>query len=51
MNVSRSPPSGWHQVGGGMYNRRVRSDLELSCETVREIEAAMSKRRRKTAEL
>jgi hypothetical protein len=32
-----------------MYNRRVRCDLDLllSCDTVQEIEPAMSKRRRK----
>lgn len=37
------------RTGGGMYNRRVRCDLDLllSCETVQEIETVMSKRRRK----
>jgi hypothetical protein len=35
------------RTGGGMYNRRVRSDLDLllSCKSVQEIEQAMSKRR------
>ena len=35
------------RTGGGMYNRRVRCDLDLllTCETVQEIEAEMGKRR------
>jgi hypothetical protein len=56
----KKPATIWHfdppvklahpiRTGAGMYNRRVRCDLDLllSCETVSEIEAAMSKRRRK----
>ncbi len=36
------------RTGGGMYNRRVRCDLDLllSCDTVQEIEVAMGERRR-----
>jgi hypothetical protein len=36
------------RTGSGMYNRRVRCDLDLllTCDTVQEIEEAMSKRRR-----
>ena len=35
------------RTGGGMYNRRVRCDLDvlLTCNTVQEIEQAMKKRR------
>jgi hypothetical protein len=57
----KKPATIWHfdpavslthtiRTGGGMYNRRVRCDVDLllSCETVQEIEAAMSKRRRKS---
>lgn len=53
-----TPYSIWHfgpavplvaplRTGSGMYNRRVRCDLDLllSCKTVQEIEAEMSKRR------
>jgi hypothetical protein len=56
----KKPSTIWHfdppvklahpvRTGGGMYNRRVRCDLDLllSCATVQEIEEAMSKRRRK----
>lgn len=54
----KSPCTIWHfdppvklpvplRTGGGMYNRRVRCDLDLllSCQTVLEIEQAMKKRR------
>jgi hypothetical protein len=55
----KKPSTIWHfdppvklahplRTGGGMYNRRVRCDLDLllSCETVQEIEVAMGKRRK-----
>jgi hypothetical protein len=55
-----SPATIWHfdppvklarpiRTGAGMYNRRVRCDLDLllSCETVQQIQAAMRKRRPK----
>jgi hypothetical protein len=54
----RRPATIWHfgppvplarplRTGGGMYNRRVRCDLDLllTCETVQEIEEQMGKRR------
>jgi hypothetical protein len=55
----KKPSTIWHfdppvklahpiRTGGGMYNRRVRCDLDLllACETVQEIEVAMGKRRK-----
>jgi hypothetical protein len=59
----KQPATIWHfgppvplakplKTGGGMYNRRVRCDLDLllTCSSVQEIEAEMGKRRQEPEE-